>query len=96
MVSIGFGTLCFIDLLCVMLVYDQKAMPSFPQGLTLNIIISILATDCKFSLLCMVGNATGQLKWIWFKEGKKRQLYNMQYSSNASCGLVEALGELVE
>lgn len=76
-ISIGFSTLCFIALLCVLLVYDQKAMPSFPQGLTLNTIISILATGCKTSLLCLIGNTISQLKWIWFQEGTKRQLYDL-------------------
>lgn len=85
-VSITFSAACFIAICSVLLGYDQKAMPNFPTGLTLNTIVSILATASKSALLCMVGTSIGQLKWIWFQGGKKRPVYDLQSFDDASRG----------
>lgn len=34
----------------------------------------------------MTGNAIGQLKWIWFQEGKKRHLHDLQVFDDVSHG----------
>ncbi|OJJ85936.1 DUF3176 domain-containing protein [Aspergillus glaucus CBS 516.65] len=85
-VSITFSIACFIAICSVLLSYDQKAMPNFPKGLTLNTIVSILATGSKSALLCMVGTSIGQLKWIWFQGRKKRPVYDLQSFDDASRG----------
>ena len=85
-VSITFSIACFIAICSVLLGYDQKAMPNFPKGLTLNTIVSILATGSKSALLCMVRTSIGQLKWIWFQGRKKRPVYDLQSFDDASRG----------
>lgn len=83
--STVFSALCFIAILCLLLAYDQRASPRMPQGLTLNTIISVLATASKCSLLFGVGAAIGQLKWIWFQKGSK-PLLGLQCLDDASRG----------
>lgn len=84
--SMDFSVVCFIAIFGVLLGYNQKAMPSFPKGLTLNTIVSILATGAKSSLLCVVGTPIGQLKWTWFQGEKKRPLYDLQSFDDANRG----------
>ncbi|PWY69787.1 hypothetical protein BO70DRAFT_382492 [Aspergillus heteromorphus CBS 117.55] len=84
-ISLGFSITLFIVIVVFLKVYDQHEMPTFPLGLTLNTIVSILATGSKSSLLCMISTSIGQLKWIWF-QAKKRPLYDMQYFDDASRG----------
>ncbi|KAL4891331.1 hypothetical protein BDV59DRAFT_182242 [Aspergillus ambiguus] len=85
-ISMTFSTLCFLAIVGIMRFYDRKEIPSFPQGLTLNAIISILATGSKSSLLCMIGTSVGQLKWLWFSGGKKRPLYDLQSFDDVTRG----------
>lgn len=82
----AFSIVCFIAVFGVLLGYNKKAMPSFPEGLTLNTTVSILATGAKSSLLCVVGTSIGQLKWTWFQGEKKRLLYDLQSFDDASRG----------
>ncbi|PLB49033.1 hypothetical protein P170DRAFT_357764 [Aspergillus steynii IBT 23096] len=81
-----FSTLCFVAIVAVLGAYDQKASPSFPKGLTLNTIVSILATGSKSSLLCMVGTSIGQLKWNWLQGSRRHLLYDLQSFDDASRG----------
>lgn len=93
--SILFTAACFITLCCLLLVYNLKQSPDLPQGLTLNSIVSILVTAAQSSLLFSVGNAIGQLKWIWSRQGK-RQLYDMQAVDDASRGPLGSLTILLQ
>ncbi|KAL4895068.1 hypothetical protein BDV59DRAFT_211901 [Aspergillus ambiguus] len=85
-VSMTLSTLWFLAMVIVLRYYDQKELPSFPQGLTLNTIISILATSSKSALLCTIGTSVGQLKWLWFSGGRERPLYDLQSFDDASRG----------
>ncbi|PKX90088.1 DUF3176 domain-containing protein [Aspergillus novofumigatus IBT 16806] len=93
--SIVFTAACFITLCCLLLIYNLKRSPDLPQGLTLNSIVSVLATAAKSSLLFSISNAIGQLKWIWFRQGK-RQLYDMQAVDDASRGPLGSLSILFQ
>lgn len=53
--------------------------------------MSILATASKASLLLTIGTSIGQLKWIWFQQGPKRPLYNLQSFDDASRGPLGSL-----
>lgn len=90
-VSVIFSVLCFIAITCLLIIYNKKPSPSLPQGLTLNTIVSVLATASKSSLLCIIGTAIGQLKWIWFQQGHQRQLYHLQSFDDASRGPMGSL-----
>ncbi|CAI7613061.1 unnamed protein product [Penicillium viridicatum] len=77
--------LCLTAIFCVVRVYDQKASPSLPYGITLNSVISILGTASKSSLIFAVGESLGQLKWMWFWRAKRR-LRDLQSFDSASRG----------
>lgn len=82
---LSFSFLSFLAIVIVLAVYDEKPSPSLKWGLKLNTIISILATACKSSLIFVVSEAMGQLKWIWFWTGK-RKLKGLQTIDEASRG----------
>ncbi|KAG2415018.1 hypothetical protein HFD88_006208 [Aspergillus terreus] len=84
--SITFSTLCLLAIVGIIRFYDQKKMPSFPHGLTLNATVSILATCSKSALLCMIGTSVGQLKWLWFSGRRERPLYDLQSFDDATRG----------
>ncbi|OJK03020.1 hypothetical protein ASPACDRAFT_40335 [Aspergillus aculeatus ATCC 16872] len=50
-VAVCFSIACLIAIVCILLVYDQQKTPSLSYGLTLNAIVSILATGAKSALL---------------------------------------------
>ncbi|KAL4897004.1 hypothetical protein BDV59DRAFT_209444 [Aspergillus ambiguus] len=53
--SMGFSIACFISIISILFAYDEKPLPNFPHGLTLNAIVASI----------------GQLKWIWFRRRNK-------------------------
>lgn len=63
-----------------------------PYGITLNAIVSALATASKASLLCAVADSIGQLKWSWFQQ--PRNLYDLQAFDEASRGPAGAVALL--
>ena len=81
----SFSFLSFLAIVIVLAVYDQKPSPSLKWGLKLNTIISILAIASKSSLMFVVSETIGQLKWIWFRTGKRR-LKSLQTFDEASRG----------
>ncbi|CAI7628860.1 unnamed protein product [Penicillium bialowiezense] len=81
-----------IIFIVVLQVYDQKPRPPLHYGITLNAIVSILATASKSALLFVVGECIGQLKWVWFYKGsERRQLSDMQLFDSASRGPMGSL-----
>lgn len=83
--AITFSVCCLVAIILVLRVYESKAIPQIPFGLTLNAIISILASGSKSSLLLAVAGAISQLKWCWFTD-KRRPLEDMQDFDDASRG----------
>lgn len=81
--AVSFSVLCLTAILCILLVYDGKASPSLPRELTLNTIVSVLATASKSSLAFAAGTAIGQLKWTWFHKEKK-PLHHLQSIDDAA------------
>lgn len=95
--AICFSLVCFIAIVAVLSSYDGKQPPKLTYGLTLNTIVSILATACKSSLLFLVAESIGQLKWAWFfqtgkdKKEHKRPLQDIQSFDGASRGPMGSL-----
>lgn len=83
--AISFSILCFLVVICLLRVYDQKASPSFPHDLTLNSITSVLSAASKSSMIYAVTASIGQLKWNWYYT-KKEQLQHIQLFDDASRG----------
>jgi hypothetical protein len=86
-----FNTCCFISICAVLFAYDGQLRPTWKLGLSLNAVISILATGCRSSLILVVSEAISQLKWLWVKDGEPKQLLGMQVFDNASRGPLGAL-----
>jgi hypothetical protein len=82
-----FSLMCFTGIVASLMVYDKNPAPGFSFGHTLNAIISLLAAASKFSLIFVIAECIGQLKWLWFYESdQKRQLDDMQLFDDASRG----------
>jgi hypothetical protein len=80
-----FSLTCFTCIIAALIVCDEKPMPRFPYGLTLNAIISLLATAFKSALIFVVAECIGQLKWLWFYgSDRKKKLDDMQLFDDAS------------
>ncbi|CAG8948572.1 unnamed protein product [Penicillium salamii] len=80
-----FSIACFIGICGILLAYNQKSRPELHYGLSLNAITSVLATGCRSSLIFVIGEAMGQLKWTWFYATPKR-LIDIQTLDSASRG----------
>lgn len=58
-VALVFSVACFIAIIILLRIYDQKPSPDLSHGLTLNTIVSLLATASRSSLLFAVAAAIG-------------------------------------
>jgi hypothetical protein len=56
----------------ILRLYRGKKPPELPYGITLNAIVSILATLSRSMLIFAVSMCIGQLKWCWYHERKRR------------------------
>ncbi|KAH0845429.1 hypothetical protein FOPE_11293 [Fonsecaea pedrosoi] len=74
-----------IAIVAILLVYDNRAVPDLPEGLTINAIISLLAGFAKAALLAVLASAIRQEKWLWFI-GKPRPLNTVDAFEEASRG----------
>ncbi|CAG8313442.1 unnamed protein product [Penicillium salamii] len=57
-----FSIACFVAIYGILYAYSDEIRPELHYGLSLNAIISLLATGCKSSLTFVIGEAMGQLK----------------------------------
>lgn len=88
--GIIFSLACFIALAIILYTYNGQRLPRMKYGLTLNAIVSILATGSKASLMFVVASAISQLKWCWFISD--RPLRDLQSFDDASRGSLGSLG----
>ncbi|KAI8157588.1 hypothetical protein K4K49_005285 [Colletotrichum sp. SAR 10_70] len=64
--------------------YDNKKLPDWPSGLTLNTVIALLATVARSAFVIPVSEGLSQLKWLWYR--KQRTLKDFQDFDAASRG----------
>jgi len=82
----------FLSLSCALIIatilfrFDGQPAPGLSFGLTLNTIVSILATTSKAALLFCVSNSLAQFKWIWFTGNRDRSLLDIEVLDEASRG----------
>ena len=82
-----FSGSCFVVIIALLLNYDNKVFPELPQGITLNAIVSLLATGSKAALLTAVGASFAQYKWLQLDGMRKqRSLAELQALDDASRG----------
>ncbi|KAI1619910.1 hypothetical protein EDD37DRAFT_698328 [Exophiala viscosa] len=78
--------LCILSAIAaVLLAYDNQPVPSLPDTLSINAIISFLASIAKASLMIVLAAAIRQEKWLWFI-GKPRSLDAVDSFEEASRG----------
>ena len=65
--------------------YDGHNLSTLSHNVSLNFVVSILATVSKSSLLFAVASALGQFKWLWMFS-KQRRLQDLQVFDDASRG----------
>jgi hypothetical protein len=83
----------FIVLVVVLSRYDNKHMPNWPMGLTLNTLVAFLATVCRAMTLVPIIEGVSQLKWNWFatKQRSLRELYLFDQASRGPLGALRLL-----
>ncbi|KAI8952593.1 hypothetical protein F4801DRAFT_599768 [Xylaria longipes] len=84
--SIVLSGICIILIFVILKIYEQKPVPKFTYGITLNAIISTLTTFSKSFLLVTVAGAISQLKWRWFQNTEGRRVFDTQLFDDASRG----------
>lgn len=76
---------CVTANVSLLLYYDGKKQPeNIMKGITLNAFVAVFSAVAKAALILPVSEAIGQLKWIWFRDG--RRLYDFHAFDNASRG----------
>ena len=91
-IAVLFNLAPSIAIVVVLLAYDNHPTPKLPKGITLNAIVSVLATASKAALLFTTSSCLGQLTWNWFKSKTTRDLAHAQIFDDASRGPLGALG----
>lgn len=84
------ATILFLALVLVLYYFNNKAIPQWPSGLTVNTIVALLSTLCRALTYLPLAEGLSQLKWNWFI-GKQRPLRDITYFDEASRGAWGAL-----
>ncbi|KAF2473627.1 uncharacterized protein BDR25DRAFT_332506 [Lindgomyces ingoldianus] len=87
--SWSLSAVCMAGIVAVLIVYQNKRIPHWPLGLTLNAYISVLSKVASAALLVPVSEALGQLKWSWFRGDnfkKSKKLWDFEIFDSASRG----------
>ncbi|KAI9658689.1 MAG: hypothetical protein M1821_002249 [Bathelium mastoideum] len=75
----------FIALIAILNQFNERQLPDWAGGVTLNFIISLLSTAFKGSLMLPVGSCISQLGWVAFTK-RSRLLRDVTYYNDASRG----------
>lgn len=83
--SLLLSTACVGATIVILLKYDNKPLPTWNYGLTINGVISVLAVVAKASMILPIAEAISQLKWHWYW-GRCRPIMDFQVFDAASRG----------
>lgn len=83
----------FIALVVTLQQYDNKGLPDWPMGLTLNTLVAFLATMCRSVIIIPIAEGLSQLKWNWFASKKRpvKDLYIFDQASRGPWGSVRLI-----
>lgn len=84
-VSCFISIAAFMSLVIVLSQFDQKPMPSWPLGITLNTLLALLAAISQACFVYPVVQGLSQMKWNWFSS-KERPLVDFESFDGASRG----------
>lgn len=85
LLAILLSIIAFFAIIYALRKHDGHNLSMLPHHISLNFVISILATVSKTSLLFAVASALGQFKWLWMFS-KQRSLQDLQVFDDASRG----------
>ncbi|KFY46556.1 hypothetical protein V494_00432 [Pseudogymnoascus sp. VKM F-4513 (FW-928)] len=80
--------LCILSLMATVIILDKyngKPINDWPYKITLNAVISVVATMTQMALMLPVTSSLSQLKWLWFNE-KPHPLADFEFFDSASRG----------
>lgn len=75
----------FIAIVIILRKYENRTLPKLPHNVSLNLVVSTLATVSKSSLLLAVASAIGQFKWLWIS-AKYHPLRDLQIFDEGNRG----------
>lgn len=90
-VALCFSVACAVAIAATLIAYNGHPTPRMKYDVTLNAVVSVLATACKVALIFAVSNCIGQLKWTWLSDKKTKSLMDATIFDNASRGPYGAL-----
>jgi hypothetical protein len=91
-ISIILSILCMGAIVGILLVFHSRPAPTLPSGITLNALISLLATISKAAMLVSVASCISLLKWQWFSRPRKLIYFNiLDEASRGPWGSVDLL-----
>ena len=80
-------TLSVVAIVAIIIVlkrFDGQPLPDWPEGITLNALISVLSTISKATMIAVIASCISQLKWLWFQ--RPRSLKDFDCFDDASRG----------
>lgn len=79
----------FIAIIIILKMFENRRLPDWPLGITVNTVISILATALGSTLSVPISEGLGQLKWLWFR--KPRMIADIETFDAATRGPLGAI-----
>lgn len=80
----------FIALVILLQFFDYQLRPDLPLGLTLNTLVALLATACRFMTAVPIEEGISQLKWNWMA-ARQRPLHDLYKFDQASRGPIGSM-----
>ncbi|CAH0050231.1 unnamed protein product [Clonostachys solani] len=80
----------FIALVILLQFFDHQLRPDLPLGLTLNTLVALLATACRFMTAVPIEEGISQLKWNWMAT-RQRSLHDLYKFDQASRGPIGSM-----
>ncbi|KIX09221.1 uncharacterized protein Z518_00300 [Rhinocladiella mackenziei CBS 650.93] len=87
------NVVCTMAIAVVLRVYEGHEVPRLPRGISLNTVVSLLASLSRSSLMLLVASSLSQVKWFWFQR-EPRRLTDLQTLDDASRGPLGAVAML--
>ncbi|KAI0011516.1 hypothetical protein F4779DRAFT_573044 [Xylariaceae sp. FL0662B] len=83
--ALALSAACMVSIFVVVLYFNNRSINEWHSYLSINTVLSILATALKSSTLLAAASALGQLKWAWYAHAPK-SLQTFQAFDSASRG----------
>lgn len=77
--------ICFAAIVGLLLALQDRPVPDWPSGITVNAVLSVLVSVMKGATGIIVAECLSQLKWLWFK--REQSLVDLVIWDEASRGI---------